>query len=75
MTPVIKSQNSTSLSNFHPILVLPVFSKILERVVSDQIVSHFCKYNLFSEKQLGFRHGYSTQDVLVHVTDFFSKCY
>ena len=46
-----------SLTNFRPISVL---SKILERVISDQIVDHFQKHNLFSYKQSGFCHGYST---------------
>ena len=71
VTLVLKSQNNTSLLNFRPISVLSVFSKILERVVSDQILAHFCKYNLFAERQSGFHHGYSTQDVLLHVTDSF----
>ena len=71
VTPVLKSPNNTSLSNFRPISVLPVFSKLLERVVSDQIIAHFCKHNLFSEKQSGFRYGHSTQDVLLHVNDSF----
>ena len=51
---------NTSLLNFRPVSVLPVFSKILKRVVSDQILAHFCNYNLFAERQSGFRHGYST---------------
>jgi len=71
VTPVLKSPNNTSLTNFRPTLVLPVFSKLLERVVSDQIIAHFCKYNLFSVKQSGFRYGHSTQDVLLHVSDSF----
>ena len=44
----------------------------LERVVSDQIVDHFLKHNLFSQKQSGFRHGFSTEDVLLHVVN---SCY
>ena len=68
----MKSKKNFSLSNFHPISVLSVFSKILERVVSDQIVDHFHKHNLFSQKQSGFRHGYSTEDVLLHVVN---SCY
>ena len=50
---------SASLSNFRPISILPVFSKVLERVVYDQIVNHFTTYNLFSNRQSGFRAGYS----------------
>jgi len=60
VTPVLKSHKNLSLSNFRPISVLPVFSKILERIVSDQIVDNFHKYNLFSQKQSDFRHGYQT---------------
>ena len=48
------------------------FSKILERVVSDQTIAHFINYNLFSQQQSGFHHGYFTQDVLLHVTNSFS---
>ena len=73
VTPVLKSSKSFSLSNFCPISILPVFSKLLERVVSDQIVDYFHKYNLFSQKQSGFRHGYSTQDVRLHAVNSCSK--
>jgi len=31
--------------------------------------SHLVKYHLLSFHQSGFRTGYSTQDVLLHVTD------
>ena len=72
VTPVLKSSKNVSLTNFCPISVLPVFSKILERVVSDQIVDHFLKHNLFSQKQFGFRYGFSTKDVLLHVVN---SCY
>jgi len=51
--------------------VLPVFSKILERFVSDQIIAHFNKHHLFSQRQSGFWYGHSTQDVLLHVSDSF----
>ena len=63
VTPIPKSQTGSSLSNFRPISVLPVFSKILERFVSDQITAHFNRYHLFSQRQSGFRYGHSTQDV------------
>ena len=69
VVPVHKSTQSSSLSNFRPISILPVFSKVLERVVYDQIVDHFTTYNLFSNRQSGFRARYSTQNVLLHVSD------
>ena len=54
VTPVQKSKNSSALTNFRPISVLPAFSKILERVIHNQLVSHFIKYDLFSPYQSGF---------------------
>jgi len=47
--------NNTSLSNsnFHPHFT--VFSKILEHVVSDQIIAHFVNIICFAKKQSGFR--------------------
>ena len=43
-----------SLSNFRPISVLSVFSKILERVISDQIVGYFHRHNFFLRRSLVF---------------------
>ena len=69
MTPVQKSNQSSLLSNFCPISILPVFSKVSERVVFDQVVNYFTTHDLFSNRQSGFHNGYSTQDVLLHVSD------
>ena len=71
--PVQKSKNNFALTNFRPISVLPVFSKILERVVHDQLVSYFLKNDLFSIYQSGFRPSHSTQDVLLYVVDCWRK--
>jgi len=60
------------MSNFCPICVTNFFSKILKRVVSYQIIAHFNKHHLFSQRQSGFCYGHSTQDVLLHVLNSFS---
>ena len=73
VTPVPKCKQYTSLSHFRPISVLPVLSKVLERVLLNQIQSHLIKYDLLSPHQSGFCSGYSTQDVLLHVTDKWLK--
>ena len=73
VTPVPKCKHCTSLSNFRPISVLPVLSKVLERVLHNQIQLHLIKYDLLCPHQSGFRTGYSTQDVVLHVTDKWLK--
>ena len=73
ITPVPKCKQCTSLTHFQPISVLPTLSKILERVLYNQIQSHIVRYDILCVHQSGFRPGYSTQDVLLHVTDKWLK--
>ena len=46
VTPIQKTKESTELTNFRPISVLPVLSKVLERVVYDQLISYLLQHNL-----------------------------
>ena len=46
--------------------MLPVFYKILERVVSDQMIAHFNGNDFFSQRKYGYRYGHSTTDVLLN---------
>ena len=69
VTPIPKKRNTTGLSDFRPISVLPIFSKIMECVVQFQVIDHLLLNGLLSPYQSGFRPGYSTQDVLHHVLD------
>jgi len=68
VTAAQKSNQSSSLSNFLQFQSL-FSSKVLERVVFDQVVYHFNRHKLFSNKQSDFQPGHSTQDVLLHVND------
>lgn len=71
--PIQKSKGDTSLTNYRPISILPVLSKLLERVVQEQLLEHLLQFNLLSPCQSGFRPGHSTQDALVYVTDKWRK--
>ena len=54
VTPVQKSLKSPILTNFHPISVLPVKSKLLERIVYDQLIAHINNTDLLSISQSRF---------------------
>ncbi len=69
LTPVQKKKGNLSLNNFRPISVLPVISKIAEKVVHQQLLDFLESSNLLCDAQSGFRPGHSTQDLLLHVTD------
>ena len=42
------------VSNYRPISILPVFSKLLERIIYNKIYNHVTKNNLLYDKQFGF---------------------
>ena len=47
--------------------------KVSERVVSDQIIAHFNRNDLFSPKQSDFHFSHSTTDVLLHASNSFTS--
>jgi hypothetical protein len=48
------------MSNYGSISLLPTFSKILEKVIYKQLLSHLNKYNILVKEQFGFRKNSST---------------
>ena len=63
ITPVFKKGVRTSKNNYRPVSILPVFSKIFERLLSRQLLEFFD--NILSKFQCGFRKGYGTQHCLL----------
>ena len=63
VSPVHKKNSKNDKTNYRPISILPVISKIYERVYHNQISEYFNQY--FDEQQCGFRKGYSTQTSLL----------
>ena len=52
------------------ISLLSVPSKILETIVADSIIHHaFTENRLITDKQWAYRRGYSTELLLVHMTE------
>jgi hypothetical protein len=58
--PLHKSGPKMEITNYRPISQLPFFSKILERVMHQQIFNFINKHNLLSAAQHGFRPAHST---------------
>jgi hypothetical protein len=66
VTPIYKTGDNALFSNYRPISVLPVLSKILERAIYNRMTSFINKYNILSNKQFGFRKNSSTNHALIH---------
>lgn len=67
VVPVFKKGDTKLLGNYRPISLLPVMAKVIEKVVKKRLLSFYSKFSFFSENQLGFIEGKSTEDALVKV--------
>jgi len=67
ITPIPKTSKCSQPSDLRPINILPVASKILEKVVLGQILDHVNKYVL-PDTQSGFRKLFSTNTALLKIT-------
>jgi len=67
--PMPKVRAPTALQHYRPISILPVMSKILERIVCNQIKSYLEENNLFDPCQFAYREGHSTQTGIIRVLD------
>ena len=71
--PIFKSGDRNSMDNYRPISCLPIWSKIYERIVFDQLSFHLSVNKILSPNQFGFRKGLSTSHALLDVVNFISK--
>ena len=62
VTPVFKKEDPTNVKNYRPVSVLPVMSKVFERIMQKQINMYIEKF--FSPNLCGFRKNFSTQNAL-----------
>jgi len=72
ITPVYKRKGSKNdKGNFRPVSILPVLSKIYEKVIHTQVSTYF--NNILSNRQFGYRKGMSTQTPLLVMTEIWKK--
>ena len=67
--PLFKGGDSSDVSNYRPISLLPLPGKIVETIIHLKITYHFNKLKFLSEYQDGFRPGRSTIDTIASFTD------
>ena len=64
-----KVRSPVALSDYRPISLLCFLSKVLERLVHDQMSSYLQANNLVDDLQTAYRTGHSTQTALIKLTD------
>ena len=69
VSPIYKEGAKSDPNNYRPISVLPVISKLIERVVFDQFYEYLIVHDLLADSHSGFRPRHSTQTALLEATN------
>lgn len=67
--PIPKISEPTDFKHLRPISILPVFSKLFEKIINAQLRQHIMLYDILPDIQSGFRPDYSCTTALLHVTN------
>ena len=71
--PLFKKGDKELIDNYRPISLLPVISKIYERVLFNQLMTIFTGNDLFHGSQYGYRSNHSTQLAALELVDRVTK--
>ena len=65
VTPIFKGGSRSDLGNYRPISILPILSKIFEKLIFNQMYDYLYSNNLLETNQSGFRPLHSTATCLL----------
>lgn len=68
--PKYKKGTITSVENYRPISILPTISKVVEKILLNQLITHLTTHNILTTQQHGFLRGKSTTTAIVQLTEF-----
>ncbi len=69
VVPIFKKGDCALTNNYRPISLLPVLSKVIEKITYNQLSLYFESNKLFSDSQYGFRPNHSTEQASLELTD------
>jgi len=73
LKPLYKKGSKTEPKNYRPISLLPLISKVLEKVIHDQTMKFVTEKNILYKFQSGFRKFHSTDSCLSFLQDKIAK--
>ena len=69
VVPVFKSGDKHDYNNYRPISLLSSFSKLMEKVVSRQVIGFLNYHNLLYKHQYGFRAKHNCSQPVLHFSE------
>ena len=73
VVPIYKSGDEMEFSNYRPVSILPVFSKLIERLMYNRLIDYINENKLLYKFQFGFQKGKSTYMALIMLVDKISE--
>ena len=75
LTPIFKKGQSTLVTNYKPISVLPGFSKLLERIMYNRLYKFLVENNILYQKQFGFQNAHSTEHAILQLVNQIAEAF
>ena len=71
--PLFKGGDRRVKGNYRPISLLPLFSKLFEKIIAKRMTTYFEKNEIMTNHQFGFRKSYSTELAAINLYDTLLK--
>ena len=65
--PIFKNKDKAHFQNYRPISLLPIFSKILERLAYNRLYKYLKQQNILTSSQYGFQKNISTEMAILEL--------
>ena len=72
---LFKKGDKSEASNYRPISILSSFSKVLGKVMFNQLQNHLNNYKILAEEQFGFRSNFTTNNAIHKLVNVTLKCF
>ena len=73
--PLHKGDSVLSVSNYRPISLLPIFSKLFERMIYNQFIVYIEENHILDELQFGFQRNKSTEHAISSIITDISRAF
>ena len=65
VTPIFKSGNKSEIGSYRPISVLPILSKVFEKLMTKRLNKYLDKFSILKNNQFGYRKATCTSDAVL----------
>ena len=73
VVPIFKDGNAKLCDNYRPITIVSTLAKILDKIVATKLYNHLDINKLIYKFQFGFQKNLSTENNLLHLTNYITK--